>query len=213
VNDDNGKNVVPKLDCVELLTNDPSGFIFAAHYSYNNPNSTVVFVPVGTNNKITTTGHYSGQLPTVFQPGSGQFKIYFDGSKMTWTLTTYNGNHSTAVAATASSTSSRCSSGSGISGAVVESSITNETIETPMEPTASIYPNPTKGLVTIDIKNGTLTSVNVQIIDAFGRVIPATGKKLSDQSIQVDLAVVQSGVYFIRVVVGNEYKIFRVVKM
>jgi hypothetical protein len=213
VNNDNGNNIVPKLDCVELLSNDPSGFNYAAHFSYNNPNSTLFYVPVGTNNKITTTGSYSGQLPIVFQPGSGQFKIYFDGTKMTWTLTTYNGNHSTAVAATASSTSSRCSSGSGTLQAVVEDSITNETAETPIEPTASIYPNPSKGLVTINIKNGTLSSANIQIIDAFGRVIPVTGKKLSDQSIQVDLALVRSGVYFIRILVGNEYKIFRVVKM
>jgi hypothetical protein len=96
----------------------------------------------------------------------------------------------------------------------VENSITNETVENSVDqPTASIYPNPSKGLVTIDIKNGTLSSTNVQIIDAFGRVVPATGKKLSDQSIQVDLAVVRSGVYFIRILVDNEYKIFRVVKM
>jgi S-adenosylmethionine synthetase len=133
---------------------------------------------------------------------------------MTWTLTTHNGNHSTAIAATASSTSSRCSSGTGTYQAVVENSITNETIENSVDqPTASIYPNPSKGLVTINIKNGTLSSTNVQIIDAFGRVVPATGKKFSDQSIQIDLAVVRSGVYFIRILVDNEYKIFRVVKM
>ena len=74
VNDDNGKNVNPKLDCVELLTNDPSGFKYAAHFSYQNPNATVVYVPLGTNNKITTTGNYSGQLPTIFNPEADSLK-------------------------------------------------------------------------------------------------------------------------------------------
>ena len=63
------------------------------------------------NNYLSTSGHYSGQLPTLFPPGTGQFKIYFDGVKMTWTLATYNAQHCTAVAATASSSSTMQSGG------------------------------------------------------------------------------------------------------
>ncbi len=206
--------MVPKLDCVELLTNDPSGFKYAAHFSFKNPNATTVYVPVGTNNYISTSGHYSGQLPTVFPPGTGQFKIYFDGVKMTWTLATYNAQHCTAVAAIASSTSTRCTAGGGTLQAGVEATSTTETMEaSSVEPVASVYPNPTKDLVTINVQNASVSSSNAQIIDAFGRVSPANAKNLSDHSLQVDLTSRKTGVYFIRVLVDGEFKIFRVVKM
>jgi len=213
VNDKNGKNVVPKLDCVEPLTSDPSGLPYAAHFSYSNPNATVVYVAIGSNNSLTSSGRYSGQQPTIFPPGSGQFKIYFDGSKLTWTLTTYNGNHKTSVAAIASSTSAKCSSGTGITQIGVESATTAESTQETTDPSAFIYPNPTRDQVTINVKKAAITSANVQIVDAFGRLYQASGKKLSDHSLLVDLTGRQTGVYFIRVMVDNELKIFRVVKM
>jgi hypothetical protein len=38
----NGASKVrPKLDCIEEVTNHPSGFRFIAHFSYYNPNSTL----------------------------------------------------------------------------------------------------------------------------------------------------------------------------
>ncbi len=197
VNDDDGRNVVPRLDCVELLSNDPSGFKYAAHFSYQNPNSTVVYVPLGTNNKITSSGHYSGQLPIVFMPGSGQFKIYFDGTKITWTLATNNSHYCTPVTAVASSTSTKCSGGSGTYQAgAVESTATTETMESAPEASASIYPNPTRDLVNIEAQEhqASITSTAVEIIDAFGRISSASGRKLSDHNLQIDLNGRNSGV-------------------
>jgi hypothetical protein len=215
VNNDNGKNVVPKLDCVEPLTNDPSGYPFAANFSYSNPNSTIVYVPVGVNNSITTTGHYSGQLPIVFQVGSGKFKIYFDGTKLTWTLITYNGNHSSSSAAVASSTSSKCSSGTGTTQTGVQSALaTSETAEdVPEPPATSVYPNPTKGLITIYVKDGIIASNNVELSDSYGKFYKMNAKLITGHSLQVDLSGLSSGMYFIRVMVDGNYKIFRVLKM
>ncbi len=213
VNDKSGKNVVPKLDCVEPLTNDPSGLPYAAHFSYNNPNSTLVYVPIGINNVITTSGKYSGQQPTVFQPGSGQFKIYFDGSKMTWTLTTYNGNHNSSVAAVASSTSSKCSSGTGTLQTGVQYGMSAEAPAETIDPASAVYPNPAQDMVTIYIKDGFLSAKNIQIVDAYGKVYPVSGKKISDHSLQVDMSRLSRGMYFICVLVDNEFKVFRVLKM
>jgi hypothetical protein len=223
LNDNNGKNVVPKLDCVEPLTNDPSGLPYAAHFSYSNPNATPVFVPLGTNNNITASGRFSGQLPTVFLVGSGQFKIYFDGSKMTWTLITYNGNHKSSSAAVASSTSSKCSSGSitnetgvqsGIATAeTVEDSVAKPTAEPVAEPASSLYPNPTKGPVTIYIKGGIISSNNVQVSDSYGKIYKLNARLINKQSLQIDLSRLSSGMYFIRVKVDNDFKTFRVLKM
>jgi hypothetical protein len=215
VNNDNGKNVVPKLDCIQPLTNDPSGFPYAANFSYSNPNSTIVYVPVGVNNQITTTGRYSGQLPIVFQPGSGKFKIYFDGTKMTWTLVTYNGNHSSSSAAVASSTSSKCSSGTGTTQTGVQSAVSSsETAEdTPVPPATSAFPNPTKGLITIYAKEGVISSNNIQLSDSYGKAYKMNAKLMTDHSLQVDLSRLASGMYFIRVMVGSNFEIFRVLKM
>ncbi len=223
VNDNNGKNVVPKLDCVEPLTNDPSGLPYAAHFSYNNPNATPVFVALGSNNILTTSGRFSGQPPTVFLVGSGQFKIYFDGSKMTWTLITYNGNHKSSTAAVASSTSSKCSSGtitnetgvqSGVATAeTVADSVAEPAAEPVAEPASSLYPNPTKGPVTIYIKDGIISSNNVQLSDSYGKVYKLNARLINNHSLQMDLSRLSSGMYFIRVKVGNDFKTFRVLKM
>ena len=195
--------------------NDPSGLPYAAHFSYNNPNATVLYVPIGNNNKITTSGRYSGQQPTVFNVGSGQFKIYFDGTKMTWTLTTYNGNHNTSVAAVASSTSSKCSSGTGTAQVGIQSSVNggSTTEVSTSDPAATVYPNPTRGLVTINLINATMSSSDIQIVDTYGKVYKVIAKKYSDHSLQVDLSNLSSGMYFIRVIADNEFKIFHVVKM
>jgi hypothetical protein len=225
VNNKNGKNVVPKLDCVEPLVNDPSGFAYAANFSYNNPNATAVYVAVGDNNLIATSGRYSGQPPAVFLVGSGQFRIYFDGSKLTWTLITYNGNHSTSVAAVASSTSSKCSSGTGTLSAGEQSS--NSTLEIVAltdsagvkdsvvltDPEAAVYPNPTKGYVTINLKTGSVTSNTMPITDVYGKLYEAASKELSAHSVKVDLSRLSTGMYFIRVQVDKQWRVFRVIKI
>ena len=87
------------------------------------------------------------------------------------------------------------------------------TAEETVDPVAVVYPNPTKDLVTINIKNATQLSTDIQIIDAYGKMYRAVGKKLSDVTLQVDLSRYSSGIYFIRVLVDNEYKIYRVMKM
>jgi hypothetical protein len=177
---------------------------------------------VGTNNVITTSGHYSGQLPSVFQPGSGQFKIYFDGSKLTWTLTTYNGNHKTSVAAVASSTSSKCSSGTGTLDAGGQTLNATAEIVQPedsvkpvalTDPEAAVYPNPTIGSVTINLRTGSVTSNNIQITDIYGKVYAVANKRLSEHSVTVDMSRLSSGMYFIRVQVDKEWKVFRVIKI
>jgi hypothetical protein len=157
--------------------------------------------------------------------GSGQFKIYFDGSKLTWTLITYNGNHSTSVAAVASSTSSKCSSGTGTLNAGEQSS--NSTLEivaltdsaavkdsvVATDPEATVYPNPTKGSVTINLRTGTVTSTTIHITDVYGKMYEAAMKGLSAHNVELDLSRLSSGMYFIRVQVDKQWKVFRVIKI
>ena len=67
--------------------------------------------------------------------------------------------------------------------------------------------------MTIQIKDGTLSADNIELLDSYGKMYPANAKILSAQSLQVDLSRLSSGMYFIRVKVGGTFQVFRVVKM
>ena len=111
--DNSTKNVTPSLDCVTPLVNDPDGYTYVAHFAFNNPNSFTVSVPLGDSNKIvpsSSLARWDRQPPTVFPPGTGHFDVRFNGIKITWSLTTFNGaqGHSTSSTSEASSTSGKC---------------------------------------------------------------------------------------------------------
>jgi hypothetical protein len=218
INDDRGQNCNLTLSCVKSLTNDPSGYPYMATFSYSNPNSTAVYVPMGANNSLSSAGKYSGQQPQLFPTGSGSFTIYFDGKALTWSLIAYTGNNKVVI--TASSASKKCSgsqTGVNSNGSVAGESTAEQggggepTAET--DPVATVYPNPTRDLVTINIKNGIVSGNNFALIDSYGKVYQITGKMLSAHSIQLDLSRVSSGVYFIRLKVNNDFQIFKVVKI
>lgn len=96
-------SVTPTLACV--AQNRPS--LFTAVFGYTNSTSSVITVPVGTNNTFKPTPRDRGQ-PTSFLPGSvpRAFTVGFDGSRLTWTL---NGQ-----SVSASSKSAPCSIGGDI---------------------------------------------------------------------------------------------------
>ncbi|HET7000495.1 MAG TPA: T9SS type A sorting domain-containing protein, partial [Puia sp.] len=112
--------------------------------------------------------------------------------------------------------SKKCSSTQTLSSGAVGGGSTEET-PTPalqtIDPVATVYPNPAKGLVTIQIKDGTLSADNIQLLDTYGKMYPANAKILSAQSLQIDLSRLSSGMYFIRVKVGDAYQVFRVVRL
>jgi hypothetical protein len=213
VNPDNGYNIIPKLDCVEKLTNDPSGFAYRAHFSYQNKNAVPIYIPIGSNNIFSTSGRYSGQPPQLFVPGSGQFMVYFDGTKLTWTVTTFTSGHNSSVSSSASSTSSKCSgtTNNSITGIALEGAVTEE--ESVLgKPSA--YPNPVTDKVVISIPDHDLTAIReVEIIDTYGKTYKTGTKILSFNSLQINLNNLSSGIYIIRIKLGNEFMMFRVVKI
>ncbi len=50
--DNSTKNVMPSLDCVTPLVHDPNGYTYVAHFSWSNPNSFTVSVPLGDRIKL-----------------------------------------------------------------------------------------------------------------------------------------------------------------
>jgi len=214
VNPDDGSNIITKLDCVEKLVNDPSGFGYRAHFSYQNKNASALFIPVGPDNNITSAGTFSGQQPQLFVPGGGGFLINFDGSKMTWTVVSFQSGHSSASSSYASSTSSRCKGSvtNGITGLAAEGAATEETTTTGR---FQAYPNPVRDWLQISLPDSVQVAANdVEVIDVYGKTYSVTVMPGNHHGLKLDLSTVSSGIYFIRVgSSGKGFKIFRILKL
>jgi hypothetical protein len=199
------KNVKTSLVCVEQIQPDPNGFKFIANFRYENPNSTAVFVPKGPDNLLTGLGLFENmQQPELFLPGVGTWQARFDGKKLTWSVTTYNGSHKTSVASNASSTSNKCSKST-------ESLAQNELSSIPFEEMVA-YPNPTSDKVYIVMGDRVVSERDVIIYDISGRIVIAEVNSLGSGLMVVDLSGLASGVYFIKLISGTEQKQFRIIR-
>jgi hypothetical protein len=191
---------------VEPVTTN--GYTYLAHFSYNNPNTSTIMVPVGGDNNITTTGSYSGQLPVIFPPGTGHFNVYFNGQKMQWNLTTYNGTQKTAIASVASSTSARCTS------QTVTTYRTSDVREAEVIPNKpGVYPNPAHNTAKLFVGNTTVSLKDIVVIDLSGRVFSSVGmKQSSTQIVELDLTPLRNGIYFIKANIDGQTKLFKLEK-
>ncbi len=85
------------LECVEDrgASYTPANRRYVARFYAKNTNSTPVYVPIGVNNKLSSTGSFDGsQQAVIFLPGNGttRFNVPFDGVQLKWELKTYEGN-------------------------------------------------------------------------------------------------------------------------
>jgi photosystem II stability/assembly factor-like uncharacterized protein len=82
-------------------------------------------------------------------------------------------------------------------------------IENTFENDIHIYPNPTEGMVTIELSNG-YDDLNVVITDALGRIVQSFEPE-NKQLIFFELDEA-NGTYFVKLTAGNEQAIFKVLK-
>lgn len=78
-----GRPVTPVVECVQK-----NGYgIYTALFGYNNPNASVMSLPVGPDNAFNRYGEDLGQ-PGVFEPGrqTAVFAVVFDGNPLEWSL-------------------------------------------------------------------------------------------------------------------------------
>jgi hypothetical protein len=199
--------IIPALICVDTLIGDPSGYKYIAKFKYTNSNSTQLYIPsgAGTNNSLSSTGAFIGVAPQLFNVGTGYFDVKFTSGTISWVVKSYQSSTLTTVTATASPTSTRCTSGSArmIADNGTEESIINDYL---------VYPNPVLDKVTI-LSPLEIKAENVTITDMLGRVYNIGGNySLSDQGITIDLSELKHGIYFIRIQNAEEVKIINIVK-
>jgi hypothetical protein len=196
------KKVDVVLECVDTVSNHPSGFIYLARYSHTNPNNTPVYVPLGADNFITALGSYSGNPPVLFQPGTFRFEIPFDGQRMTWTLRSFNGNQKTSSASDASATSNKCT-------AHLNRMLSTGTEQSDFELIA--YPNPTSGILQVQVTGSNIGTVRLEIYDLTGKLFELP-VEMNGNDAQINASLLASGTYILRAITDQEARSFRFVK-
>ncbi len=217
------ENLKPYLVCVDTLINDPTGLKYIATFGCKNENATVLYVPNGPNNYLSGAAAATavGNVAEYFQPGgSNKFQVKFNGQKLTWTVKSYCGYQYVAASDEACSKSPRCrqckspTAGITASASSLSAGATKATAITAMATTTTVAPNPTTGRFVITTNKGVIAYKDLYITDVAGKIYVPKINKRSSGSLEIELpASASSGVYFVRVKIDNDYKIFRVVKM
>jgi hypothetical protein len=66
------------------------------------------------------------------------------------------------------------------------------------------YPNPTEGLLTVNLGTAQATNTNVRVYDLTGRSLMQTNFTTNESSIQIDISQLDSGIYLVEVEEGNK---------
>jgi hypothetical protein len=180
------KKIELYLTCIDTLIGSSTGLPYLAKFQYENPNSTPIYIPVGTSNMLSGAGVYVGTPPVVFNPGYGTFNVPFNGTALTWTVKSYYGSTLTTVTKTASSTSPKCYTSTA---RTIEGSI-GELIST-------VAPNPTSGELHLSVSGITLQPEVVAVYDLLGKacLLPITQ---DGDGLTINCSTLTQGLYILQ---------------
>lgn len=208
------------LDCVEDkgVTYLPANRRYIAHFYAKNNNKVAVYIPQGTDNKLSSTGSFdASQQPAVFAPGITRCNVPFDGTTLKWDVRSYEGNNKVLESVTASASSKKCINYAG--GRVVGNTTADVAdaskivAEKNLPGNVAVFPNPTTGRTIINFPGEAINIKGLQLMDALGRLHPVKMlKQISNSAIEIDLSGFSSGVYFIKMKGKNGYKNVNIVK-
>ncbi len=205
VNPDGGRAVRPVLNCIEELA---PGY-YVANFEYQNPNDEVIFIPVGPDNLLTGTGidwDNSDPQPTMFLPGGGTFRVFFDGSELRWFLSSQDKNKVVSNAANANSNSTKC--GGGTKAAAVSTSA-GEILAA--DPELKAYPNPVADKLYLTMEHIDRFEM-ILLYDLSGKSYHITTTVNRSDLLEVDVASLPAGPYYIRVVLEDTSMVVPVIK-
>jgi len=205
----------------------PQNRRYVARFYAKNTNSTPVYIPVGTLNKLTSTGSFDGsQQPVVFLPGNGttRFDVPFDGVSLKWQLTSYECNTLVTEYVIAKSTSTKCSStGRNALDEPDENTAAEKPtrlVEAQKQPVqevitgnALLYPNPASDKVTVTLPQGVLNAKTLSLFDASGRVFAVKQvRQIAGNRVELDVSGLANGYYLLRYEEAGVMKAVRFIK-
>jgi hypothetical protein len=186
------KQVKPTFICFEVLSTPVNGFSRVAWFNYDNPNNTPVYIPHGPNNSVTATSFDGSQRPVVFLPGvSAPFPIPFNGTAITWQITS-NKNNGTTGSIPANSSNTVCTAPG------VKSFL--EATEQEVITELRVYPNPSTGKVFVELTGGDIAASGLEVYNALGARCAVQPVRTADHLLEVDLSTLGSGMYIINLV-------------
>jgi hypothetical protein len=77
---------------------------------------------------------------------------------------------------------------------------------------SSVFPNPTKGLILLDIDDSTMNRITYEVFDIHGRSILNSVSTNIEAPIELNITRAHNGLYFLRLVEGNRSKTFKIIK-
>jgi hypothetical protein len=197
------KQVKPTFICFENLPTPVNGFSKVAWFNYDNPNSTPVYIPYGPNNSVTATSFDGSQRPILFLPGvSAPIAIPYNGSAITWQITS-NKNNGTTGSIPANSSNTVCTA----PGVKIFQEVTGEEVSTDVH----VYPNPSTGKVFVEFTGDEATVVSLEVFNAVGARCAVQPVRTADQLMEVDLSALGAGMYIINLVTDGTRTSTRVV--
>lgn len=198
--------IKPVLNCIEEIS--PGYYI--ANFEYKNENDVAVYIPAGEDNLLTGTGidwEASQAIPEWFEPGGGSFYIFFDGTELSYIVNSRDGDQKVSNAANANSSSTKCkknTKSASVSGAVVEEEELGADY-------LNVYPNPVVDKVYVTMK-GIEDYKLIQLYDFTGRSHAITSVDKRIDKLEIDMADLASGNYFIRIVMEDSSRVVQIIK-
>ena len=177
-------------DCVSYNNDDDS---YTVTFRYENDNFDPVFVPLGEYNNLSGPGSNGiiGELPNIFMPGSGTFKIRFNGEQLTWSLYTYGSFNKSSVSSANQSGTGECDAKEG--------------------DYIVVYPNPVIDYLTIE--QNIAEEATVYILNMYGSILYTnTEFNGSKSSIGIDMSGFDGGWYIVRIESADQVRTYSIIK-
>jgi hypothetical protein len=198
------KQVKPTFICFTNLNPPVNGFSKVAYFNYDNPNNSPVYIPVGPRNSVTATAFDGSQIPSLFLPGvSAPIAIPFNGSAITWQITS-NKNNGTTGSIPANSSNTVCTS-PGVKNLVMEEEVPE------LSPELRVYPNPSAGRVFLEFIGGDASGGSLEVYSALGVRCAVQPVSLADHLMELDLSAQGAGMYIIKFVTEGHLSSTRVI--
>jgi hypothetical protein len=199
------KAVKPILNCIEELL---PGY-YVAHFAYSNDNDFDVYIPYGPDNLLEGSGinwDESEDVPELFFAGGGTFDVFFDGTDITWTLTSRKDAKTVRQAAGANASSTKCPTNQ------KSASVSTSSEEALLAVKAlKAYPNPVMDKLYLTME-GIAHVEMIVLYDLSGKSYPMTSTVNRADLVEIDVAALPAGPYYIRVVLEDTSMVVPVIK-
>jgi hypothetical protein len=183
---------------------------YVANLEYKNGNDVAVFILAGSENNLLTGSNIDSErsdtVPSLFYPEGGKFRIYFDGAELSWVVNSLEEDHKVSSAANANANSTKCNPNT--KSAFVETAVEEEELD---DDYLLVYPNPVTEKVHITMKDIEQYK-NISLFDITGKPHPISSIETRRDKLEIDLAQVPSGYYFIKILMAESAKIVQIIK-